>query len=239
MSATRCNAGPDASEAAWLYGGPHITAAAAEEVRLVSVWIKSVAEQWSLQKAAVRSHLLALDANTEDGETPAFCTALGKQTPTERVAYEILAYMQDSASFNSAIPKKLGAAMTHAEGVWVAELDRGRALGRQLLSRALAVLSEAKLGTLRLCLSALAQLLDLLEWWTLSACASFQQREAWMRSFISVYGSGQRSVLFFRVPEVIEARVRFPGALQGRRSYLSAELCVRWSELVGSSLRGA
>lgn len=205
LSAARCNAGAEASDAAWLHGGPHVTSDAAEEVRLVSVWVRSVAEDWGRQKHAALERLAAL--SPAEAETPAFCTPeFGRLIPTERSCFDILDYMQETASFNSSIPTRLGAAITPAEAAWVAEFDRGRALGRQLLSRVLAVLSEAKLCILRLCLSAVAQCLDLLEMWAHAASACFQQRETWMRAFIAVYGSGQRGTLIFRVPESIEAR---------------------------------
>lgn len=43
--------------------------------------------------------------------------------------------------------------------------------------------------------------------WTTASSASFAQREAWMRSYISVHGNGAGSaggVAIFKVPEVRE-----------------------------------
>lgn len=284
---------------------------------------------------------------------------MGRLTPTERVAYNLLEYLQDASSHNSSLPKQLGASMTHAEGVWVQELDlacapttphpwraalrcsaasgraatvipggsflarsrqlsgsalpgagegpllarfrecsradarplihsRRRALGRELLSRVIAIMSESKLGTLRLCLmvccaglclsdphprapaagpllptsipcqhkpslkapagfrltpsrapplsspKAFSQLLELLENWSASACAAFQQREAWMRSYMSVYGSGRRQQLIFRVPDVIEPFVA--GAKSDMRAAAQAAAQAAEAEAVAAAV---
>lgn len=188
-SAARCSAGVEASDAARLHGGPHVTSDAAEEVRLVSVWIASVAADWGRQRLAARERLAAL--SPAEADSPAFCTDFGgRLTPAERSCFAVLDYMQETASFNASLPARLGASITPAEAAWVAELDRGRALGRQLLHRALAVVSEAKLGPLRLLLGSLALLLELLEQWAVAAAEAFRRREAWMRAFVAVYGSG-------------------------------------------------
>lgn len=132
--------------------------------------------------------------------------------------------MQQAAHFNSSIPRQLGETITPAELAWVNEVAKGQKQAMELLARVLAIIAEARLASLHICLQAFVQLLDVLAMWTASSSASFAQREAWMRSYMSVHGSGSGPLLIFKGPDVKDAVP--PQLQQGCPSHLQSVVAV-------------
>lgn len=140
---------------------------------------------------------------------------------------QILNFVQQSAQFNSSIPKQVGGAISPAELAWVNECAKGQKVSMELLARILAIIAEARLASLHICLQAFVQLLDVLAMWTTASSASFAQREAWMRSYMSVHGAGASPYLIFKGPEVKEPMPAAVSAPQQCPQIMAVEAEVR------------
>lgn len=152
-------------------------------------------------------HLCAIDSV---GPCPAAIKPSSPPCLSALALSQILSYVQQAAQFNSAIPKQLGDGISPAELAWVNEVAKGQKQAMELLARILAIIAEARLASLHICLQAFVQLLDVLAMWTTASSASFAQREAWMRSYMSVHGGGNNAFLIFKGPEVKEPLMQPP-----------------------------
>lgn len=211
LESARSAAGGTASEAAMMHGGSHVTAAAVDNVAMVKDCCRHLADAWRKHSQCVNYRLQHMVEFSPEAEEPAYLTCLGKETPTEKIMFEVMQCLQRAASHNLEAVSQ--GTYDAAEEAWVSELDRSYKSTLELFARLLAIVAQARLASHHICLAALAQVVDVLILWANSNCAGFAQREAWMREHVRVHGPGdaQRPIfLCFATPSLAQTMAASP-----------------------------
>lgn len=182
-------AGEAARKAAWASGGPHVTLAAAVNIGEASRHCKSVGATWATQAVFARTILRKLEQlPSTHGEQPAYLTCFGAQTPAERMVAEVMSDIQHIIVQNDAMLAEGGRCA--AEKVWLEEIGRGHARAQGLLARALAVVQNARVRSLKSFLESMVRMLDILCLWSDGCAVGFKRREQWMHAFMCLLGPG-------------------------------------------------